>query len=90
MAGLCCAAGLILQFLVLTVEKIVNSRPKGISFVGNFLFLIFARPLYVVGFCLFFLPIVVQNEATKPLRQFLSNKYWLPFSRLTYGVFLCN
>ena len=90
MALISISAGLILQFLTLTIDKMVNSRPQGISFFPNLIYLLLARPVYVIGFTLFFIPLVLQTQITKPLRKFLSSRYWIPFSKLTYGVFLCN
>lgn len=90
MAVMCMAAGLTIQFLTVSVDKYVNSRPEGISFAFNFIYLLLVRPMYVVGFCLFIIPLILQAHVTRSLRAFLGSKYWIPFSRLTFGVFLCN
>ena len=87
---LCMAAGFVLQFLVIAVDKAVNSRPEAMSFAPNLLYLLLVRPTFVVGFILLILPMLVQAEFTKPLRKFLGHKFWVPFARLVFGVFLCN
>jgi peptidoglycan/LPS O-acetylase OafA/YrhL len=53
------AAGLLIQFITVTLDKIVNSRPKGIAFFPNLLYLLVCRPLYVIGFALIFLPLIL-------------------------------
>ena len=68
----------------------VNQNPDGLSFFPNLLYLLVVRPLYVIGFVLFIIPIILKTKETKPLRLFLGHKYWIPLSRLTFGVFLSN
>lgn len=49
-----------------------------------------SRPFYMFGFTLIILPLIVGNEGLSPLKKALSHKYWVPFAKLTFGVFLCN
>lgn len=58
--------GLILQFMILTFNKIINNNPNGVSFTSSLIYLILSRPLYVIGFSLFIMPLILGNKTLKP------------------------
>ena len=70
--------------------KIISGSQNGVSSGANFIYLLLSRPLFCIGFSLAILPLILQNPLTKPLRMILSNNYFVPYSRLTFGVFLCH
>mmetsp|Transcript_14995 Transcript_14995/g.23220 ORF Transcript_14995/g.23220 Transcript_14995/m.23220 type:complete len:129 (+) Transcript_14995:1493-1879(+) len=89
--NMCLGLGLCLMFAILSINKYINSRPEGIEFFfWNLLYLLIIRPMYTVGFALILLPLLLKSPGVKPLRDFMANRYWVPYSRLVYGVFLCN
>ena len=36
------------------------------------------------------MPFMLPNPAFKPMTNLLSAQFWVPLSRLTYGVYLCH
>lgn len=68
--------------------KKINSNPA--NFAISLIFLLISRPLFVTGFALMILPVILGNTATRPLARFLGHEYWASQSRLVFGVFLCN
>jgi len=89
-ALLCMILGLIIMFMVLSFNKLINLNPDGVSFVWSFIYLLISRPCYTIGFALFIMPIILENPIFNSMKQFLSSNYWVPYVRLTYGVFLAN
>ena len=82
--------GILLQQMILQFHKKINNNPADTPFGLNLIFLLIARPTFVVGFALFIMPIVLGNPFTRPLKRILAHEYWLYQSRLVFGVFLCN
>ena len=76
------------MFMVLFHKKI-NNNPNTSSFALNIIFLLIARPVFVSGFALVMMPIILSNKSTKPISNFLSHEFWILPTRLVYGVFLC-
>ena len=72
------------------LHKKINNNPNNCPFALNIIFLLIARPVFVTGFALIMMPIILGNKSCKPLSKFLSHDFWIMPTRLTYGVFLCN
>ena len=70
-------------------NKYNNNMPSS-SFTYNLIYLIVSRPLYIIGFSMMVLPMLLKNKSFAPLSDLLAHKYWIPYSKLTYGVFLSN
>ena len=87
-AFLCFSIGLLIQLVILILNKFNNNNPDA-SFAWNLIFLLISRPLFILGFQLTMLPLLL-TPSFSPLSQLLSHKFFIPYSRLTYGVFLCN
>ena len=68
----------------------INNDPSKVAFGTNMLFLLISRPVFVFGFVLMILPLVLCNSFVKPLIRILGHEYWTPLARLVYGVFLIN
>jgi len=81
--------GLVTMLVVLILNKTNNNNPDP-SFAWNLIFLLISRPLYILGFVAAVVPLLVGNKGLRGITKILSHKYWIPYSRLTYGVFLCN
>ena len=58
------------------VHKKVNNTPD-VSFGLTLLFLVLARPIFVGGFALMILPIILGNQSTKPVAKFMAHEYWV-------------
>lgn len=86
----CQILGLLLMLGMVGVQKKINNHPDKIKFFWNLLFLLTGRPIFVFGFAIFIMPVILSNKASKPLSKFLSHDFWTSFTRLIYGVFLCN
>lgn len=54
------------------------------------MFLLFSRPIYILGFTLYLMPLIMQNHLLKLFSNFMSHRYFVPYAKLIYGVFLCN
>ena len=86
---LCFFGGIFVQLLVLVLNKSNNSSPAK-NELWNMVFLILSRPLFIAGFSLIVMPILLENAQFTSLKEILSHKQWIPYSRLSFGVFLCN
>lgn len=86
----CLVLGAMIQFMVMTFNKIINWYPERWSLGWSLTYLVSSRPLYVIGLALMVMPLILGNKVLEPLTRFLSHRYWAPYARLTYGVFLCN
>ena len=82
--------GVLMQILMVLFHRWINMNPYTISEAWSIIYLLFCRPIYISGLSLIFLPILVKNSSTNPLRKLLGHEYWIPQARLCYGVFLCN
>jgi hypothetical protein len=82
--------GFMLKLMMILFHRWININPYSLGEGWSIVYLLFCRPVYIIGTSLILLPIVIQNNSTKPLRKFLAHSYWVPQSRLCYGVFLCN
>jgi peptidoglycan/LPS O-acetylase OafA/YrhL len=56
----------------------------------NCIYLLLHRPIFITGFIMWFLPILVNSDITRPLRNFLGHNFWIPFSRLSFGAYLSH
>ena len=82
--------GALMQILMVLFHRWINMNPYTISEGWSIIYLLFCRPIYITGLSFIFLPILVKNASTNPLRKLLGHEYWIPQARLCYGVFLCN
>lgn len=78
------------QIFMVLFHKKINNNPTTISPALNLIFLLIARPVFVTGFALIMMPIILGNKSTLPLSNLLSHEFWIMPTRLVYGVFLCN
>lgn len=60
-ALLCMILGLIIMFMVLSFNKLINLNPDGVAFFWSFVYLLISRPCYTIGFALFIMPIILEN-----------------------------
>lgn len=75
---------------MLLFHKKINNNPNSISGALNFIFLLVARPMFVSGFALVIMPIILGNHGAKSLSNILSHDFFIMPTRLVFGVFLCN
>lgn len=87
---LCILLGVILQQMMIQVQKKINNNPGQTSFFTNLMYLILARPVFVIGFVLITLPLILGNPLLRPILRLMNHEYWVFVSRLVFGVFLCN
>lgn len=83
-------AGIMTTLLMVQWHKMINNDPDSVSESVNVLFLLVSRPLYVIGFSLNIMPVILGNKSSKPISRFLAHEFWTLFTRLIFGVFLCN
>ena len=77
------------MFMMTCFNKMVReSQSKPSFWTGTYLLL--ARPVYCLGFSLFIIPMIVKSKLTRPLHNLMSHWWFAPYSRLVFGVFLCN
>lgn len=82
-------AGFTIQLIICVLSKFNNNRAE-LGAAWSTIYLLFSRPLFAVGFSMMVLPLVLGNAQLAQLTQLLSHRYWVPFEKLTYGVFLIN
>jgi peptidoglycan/LPS O-acetylase OafA/YrhL len=78
--------GFCLTFLVVLFFQMIN-KSKNVDGAWDTLFIIWSRPIFTIGVILIVYPCILGYGAFK---NFTTHAFWLPFSRLTYGVFLCH
>jgi peptidoglycan/LPS O-acetylase OafA/YrhL len=86
--GMTVASFLIIAFLIYIPSTDFGSHKQSWGTLENVLFLVFGRIVWaccwaVITFACYF-GVVPWTDA------FLSHRYWLPFTRLTYGAYLCH
>jgi len=84
------ASGCTLMFLMMTLYKAINNAADDVAAGVNLLYLLFGRPLYIIGFTAWIMPFFLDNPMLRLFRNAMSHKFLVPYSRLIYGVFLCN
>lgn len=82
--------GFMMTFVIQLFHHYVNNHPTDLSLFMTLIYLIFARPIFVSGYALMLLPILLGNVSTKPIRRLMQHRFFIPQARLTYGIFLCN
>lgn len=82
--------GFLMTFIVQLFHHYVNNHPTDLGLFMTLVYLIFARPIFVTGYALMLLPILLGNVSTKPIRRLMQHRFFVPQARLTYGIFLCN
>lgn len=70
--------------------QLINNTPNTVSTFTNVIYLLVNRPLFIIGFTMFIMPILVGSTVFRPIKNFLSHSFWVPLSRLSYGAFLCH
>lgn len=73
--------------MVVLLFQLINEAKKDIPTVWDTLFIIFSRPLFIIGTFFIIFPCVMGYGV---FASFTKHPFWLPFARLTYGVFLCH
>ncbi len=85
--------GFFIMFLMCALLQKINNLPNNVPEFFNMLYLLVHRPLFISGFTMVVFPILVAESKaspSRPLRDFLSHAFWVPFSRLTYGALLSH
>jgi len=80
-------SGMLLIFIVVILFLGINKAQDNIPKFWDMLFIITSRPLFVMGFAMTNYPVIL---GVSPLSTMASHDFWIPFSKLTYGVFLCH
>ncbi len=83
-------AGSFFIFITVVFLQMINANPGTVPPLSNMLYLVFSRPIFITGFTMCTFPLILGSPMMRPLRNFLSHDFWIPFSRLSYGAFLSN
>jgi hypothetical protein len=80
------------MFLMCSFMQVINTSPNDVAEFPNMVYLLVHRPLFISGFTMTILPVLVAPPKTpcRPMRDLLSHAFWVPFSRLSYGAFLSH
>lgn len=87
---MCNGAGSLIMFILCVFCKNVNLKGDNISITGTFVYLLFSRPLYILGFTLYIMPYILKNKMLGMIRGMLTHRHFVLYAKLTYGVFLSN
>jgi peptidoglycan/LPS O-acetylase OafA/YrhL len=82
--------GLFLMFTMTTFGKMVQGSTSENNDTSQMIYLVTCRPVYIFGFSLFTLPLLLKNDLVVPIQRFLGHWWFVPYSRLTYGMFLSS
>jgi len=86
--GFIISSGLINLFQVYLLRFINNDGV--LPEFWNWLYLTNARTIYTFSTGFAIMPIILGTDALWPITSFLGNSFWYPFSRLSYGAYLCH
>ena len=78
--------GIFLFFGMIFLFYPMNSHPENFGTAFNAIFLTFSKSVFIAGFSLMILPLLVGKGDM--IRNLLSGSIMTPISRLSYGVFL--
>lgn len=82
--------GIVIMQLMVLFMQLINNAPNAVPIELNLIYLILARPFFIIGFSMFFFPILVGSSIVGPIRRFLAHSFWVPFSRLSFGAYLSH
>ena len=68
----------------------INVAQSPTSLWVNLLYLLFQRPLFVMGVVLSILPYLLQTPVFRPITYMMASRVWFPLARLTYGAYLSH
>lgn len=79
-------AGLVLFCSLM--EHPINKDDKFLSKWAGYFWLIFSRSIYILGVSMFLMPMF--NMHGTPLRKVLAADFWVPFARVSFGVYMLH
>lgn len=82
--------GAVLMILMVTFLQVINNAPNGTSRAGNLFYLLLSRPVFVTGFTMNIMPIILGCQPFKAVQDLFKHSFWIPFARLSYGAFLSH
>lgn len=82
--------GFLLRWITVKVLVWINISTSDVSTWVSVLYLLFERPLFVIGATLSILPFLLQSPVMRPISSFMASPVWYPLARLTYGAYLCH
>jgi len=74
-----------LTFVSVVFINLRINRADDVPRIWDTLFIILSRPIFIFGFSLGAYAIIL---GVHPLASIASHDFWVPWSRLTYGMFL--
>jgi peptidoglycan/LPS O-acetylase OafA/YrhL len=69
---------------------VINNKPDEVPMFWNMIYLVFSRPIFIIGFTFCTFPVLLGCPLTNSLKSLFSHDFWVPFSRLSYGAYLIN
>lgn len=82
--------GWFLRFMTIRMLLWINHSQTVVSVWASVFYLLFERPIFILGATLSILPFLLDTPAFKPLTSLMASTIWYPFARLTYGAYLCH
>ena len=75
----------VITFLSVVFVNFAINRADDVPRIWDMLFIVLSRPIFIIGFSLGAYAIFL---GVHPLSAVINHDFWIPFSRLTYGMFL--
>lgn len=72
------------------ILRFINNEPERLAEFWSWLYLSNARTLYTLFSAFALMPLILHTPALWPVTSFLSNNFWIPFARLSYGAYLSH
>lgn len=82
--------GWLLNFLTVKVLILINLASGDVSPWVSVLYLLFERPLFVLGATMQILPFLLRTPVLRPITNLMASSVWYPLARLSYGAYLCH
>lgn len=86
----CIIFGWMLRFATVTALIWINKSTTDVSLWLSILYLLFERPIFVIGATITILPFLLKTPVLRPITKIMSSRVWYPLARLTYGAYLCH
>lgn len=72
------------------VLLMINNSKSDVNIWVSMLYLLFQRPLFVMGAGISILPFLLKTPVFKPITQLMASTLWYPLARLSYGAYLSH
>jgi hypothetical protein len=82
--------GWLTKMFLIYLLTVINGKPNDSGILLNLFFLLIQRPMFCCAIAFAVMPLILRNSALVPISDLLASSFWYPFSRLSFGAYLCH